>query len=159
MGSAISESRSALHARLLAAAYPVAEGRSVQVTYGPPGAREGQDVVAMLGVRNPDEEPKQLGNLNKEETFWLVVGVKAHWVAPPGETEAEQAEAVDARGFAIADVVRGVVGTTRSNLRLGPSYLAQVVSQETEGVQPAQGGGWVIFIQVIFECRARISGP
>jgi len=125
-------------------------GDPVQVTYGAPSSHEAAEVVAMLGVQTPSaEEQRGLGQRRVEETYVLDVAVKVH---DPG---ADQAEAVDLRGFDLADAVRQVV---RQNITLdGAVRTALVVSQSSEGAQPAQGGGWVIFVKLGVECKARVD--
>lgn len=147
MASTIAAARQALYYLLVAE--PLLAG--VQISYGAPANHEEPEVVALLGVRNITEEPEQLGMIRKEETYLLDVGVKAH-------SRTADAATTDARGFAIAEAVRGVAGTTRTNITLsGTVRTAMVVNEETEGVQPAEGGGWVIFLLLQFECSARIT--
>ncbi len=64
MASSISAARAALFARL-AAADALA---GVQVTYGAPADHEDPEVVALLGVRDPDEEAAAMGAGRKDET-------------------------------------------------------------------------------------------
>lgn len=147
MTSSISAARQNLHA-LLAGEPELAD--PVQVAYGAPSGHEAAEVVAMLGVQTPSaEEARGLGQRRVEESYVLEVAVKVH---DPG---AETAEAVDLRGFALADVVRQVV---RANITLDAAVrTALVVSQGSEGAQPAQGGGWVIFVTLGVECKARVD--
>ncbi len=122
----------------------------VQVTYGPPDAYETQEVVALMGVRNPDEEPVSLGAGRKDETYQLEVAVKAH-------NPAGTAQEVNDRGRAIADVVVDEIEGS-GNYSLGGSVMWALCEPSTTlGPQPAQGGGWVIFLTVLVTCKARID--
>ncbi len=148
MASTISAARAALFALLDANTYP---GARPQVTFGPPDAYEEPEVVAMLGVESPDEEAAALGAQRREEVYVLVVGVKAH---DPAGTAA----VVDARGFALADSVRATVHATTTGRTLSNTVrTAEVIRQTTVGAQPAEGSGWVIFLQLAIECRQRIT--
>lgn len=145
MNSSISAARVGLFAKLVAG---FEDDTAVQVEFGPPGAYEEQEVVALLGVVDPDEEPAAIGQRHKEEVYSLEVGVKAH---DPAGT----AQSVDLRGFTIADGVRGVVA---DNITLsGAVRTALVTSQTTDGAVQAEGGGWVIFIRILIECHQRIA--
>lgn len=152
MGSSISAAQGVVFGRLsVAAALAAAPPRpAVQVTYGPPDAEEAQEVVALLGVRNPEEEPVSLGAGGKDETYQLEVKVKAH---DPAAT----AQEVNERGWAIADVVVDEVEGSGDYTLDGSVMWALCEPTTTPGVQPAQGGGWVIFLTVLITCRARIS--
>lgn len=144
MASSISGARAALF-ELLAAE---SELDGVQRTFGPPAAYEEQQVVSLLGLRDSDEDDAALGAQRHEETYELEIALKAH---DPAGT----AESVDARGFAIADIVRRVV---HSNRTLNATVRdARVISQTTVGVQAAEGGGWVIFLSLFVRCRQRIT--
>lgn len=152
MGSSISTAQGVVFARLtassgLAAASP---RPAVQVTYGPPDAHEDQEVVALFGVRNPEEEPVSLGAGGKDETYQLEVKVKAH---DPAGT----AQEVNDRGWAIADVVVDEIEGSGDYTLDDTVMWALCEPTTTEGVRPAQGGGWVIFLTVLITCRARIS--
>lgn len=149
MASTVSAARAALHALLVAHSYP---GAVPQVTFGPPDAYEEPEVVALLGVESPDEEPAVLGGPRpRDEFFVLIVGVKAH---DPAGT----ATSVDARGWALADEVREVVyaNQTLTSSLTAPGW-ARVESQTSDGAQPAEGGGWVCFVKVRIFCRSRIA--
>lgn len=150
MASTISAARAALHALLVANTYP---GTKPQVTFGPPDAYEDHEVVALLGVEAPDEEPAVIGGPKpREERFVIVVGIKAHDPAGTAGT-------VDARGWVLMDEVREVVyaNQTLSGALSAPGW-ARVASQTSEhGAQPAEGGGWVFFGKVRVACRARLT--
>ncbi len=148
MASTISAARAALFALLDANTYP---GARPQITFGPPDAYEEPEVVAMLGVESPDEEAAALGAQRREEVYVLIVGVKAH---DPAGTAAS----VDARGFALADSVRSTIHATNTSRTLTNNVRsAEVIRQATDGVQPAEGGGWVIFLRLAVQCRQRIT--
>lgn len=149
MASTISAARAALFALLTANTYP---GAAPQVTFGPPDAYEEPEVVALLGVEAPDEEPAVIGGPKpREERFVIVVAVKAH---DPAGT----AQAVDLRGWALADEVREVVyaNQTLSGALSAPGW-ARIESQTSDGAQPAEGGGFVCFVTVRVACRARLT--
>jgi hypothetical protein len=149
MASTISAARAGLHALLDAHTWPAPRP---QVTFGSPDAYEESEVVAMLGVETPDEEPAVIGgNKPREEQFVIVVAVKAH---DPAGTAAT----VDARGWALMDEVREVVyaDQTLAGALTGASW-ARIASQTSVGAQPADGGGWVYFGQTRVACRARIA--
>lgn len=152
MASSISGARTALYDALAAAAWPAP---APQVAFGEP-ASEKRTVVALMGVRDPSEQEAAIGAQSKDETFVLEVGVKVH---DPGAATAQQ---VDARGFALADVVRSVV---RANSGFAPGTLvpAKVISQTTDGAllavgeQPGSTAGWVIFLTVLVQCKTRTT--
>jgi hypothetical protein len=148
MASTISAARAALYALLAANTYP---GAVPQVTFGPPDAYEEPEVIAMLGVESPDEEPAVIGGPRpREEQFVIVVGVKAHDPAGTATT-------VDARCWALADEVREVVYANQSLTNTLTTGWARIASQTSDGAQPAEGGGWVAFCTVKVLCRARVA--
>lgn len=148
MASSISAARGALYSLLAAADYNPPPDEPVQVTFGPPENFQEQEVVALLGLFNPDEQDAALGAQRHEETYDLEVALKKH--DPAGNPDA-----VDARGFAMADIVRGVV---HSNRTLGGAVRdARVISQTTDGVERSEGGGWIIFVRILVRCRQRIT--
>lgn len=151
MGSSISAAPLALYDRLEESA--ALEG--VQKTFGPPAAHEAPEVVALLGIKNPDEEARQLGNVgSRREKYWIKVGIKV------ADQTATDPRTVWIRGFEVADAVRAVSGLENNNLNLGGVggvRTCQPISTETvyeDGVVPLEGGGWVILINVIFEVHA-----
>lgn len=146
MGSSISAAQGVVYARMAASSGLT----GVQVTYGPPDAYEGQEVVALFGVRNPEEEPISLGAGGKDEIYQLEVKIKAH---DPAGT----AKAVNDRGWEIADAVVDEVEGSGDYSLDGTVMWALCEPTTTPGVQPAQGGGWVIFLTVLVTCHARIS--
>lgn len=149
MASTISAARAALYALLAANTYP---GAVPQVTFGLPAAYEEPEVVALLGVEAPEEAPAVIGGPKpREERFTLVVAVKAHDPAGTAGT-------VDARGWVLMDEVREVVyaNQTLSGALTAPGW-ARIESQTSDGAQPAEGGGWVLFGQVRVACRARLT--
>ncbi len=152
MSSSISAARQALFARLDAADTL----GSAQITFGPPAEYEEQEVVALLGVQDPREEPAAIGQLMKEEEYDLEVGVKVH--DPAGD-----AADVDARGFALADAVCALLEPADRNLTLdGTVRTALVASMTTNGAMPAEGpdgtaAGWVIFLRILIRCAQRIG--
>lgn len=149
MASSIASARVALYDLLAAHTYP---GLTPQVAFGAPAAYEEQEVVALLGVRDPDEEFAALGAQRRAESYVLEVGVKAH---DPG---AATAQVVDGRCFALADEVRAVV-TANPNFAGAPPITvlpAEVISQTSDGAQAAEGGGWVAFCVLQVRCQTRI---
>jgi hypothetical protein len=149
MASSIAAARLALHALLAAHTWP---GTQPQVEFGAPAAYEEQEVVALLGVQDPDEEFAALGAQRKAESYDLEVGVKAH---DPG---AVNAQAVDTRAFALAEAVRVVVNANPNFAGAPPITVipAQVISQTSDGAQAADGGGWVAFCVLRIRCQTRI---
>lgn len=148
MASTISAARAALFALLDANTYP---GARPQVNFGAPDAYEEAEVVAMLGVEAPDEEPAVIGGPKpRNEEFTIVVGVKAH---DPAGTAAT----VDARGWVLADEVREIVYANQTLTSTLSTGWARIASQTSEGAQPAEGGGWVCFVQVRVLCRSRVA--
>lgn len=146
MPSSISAARLALFDRL-----SVAGGLAgVQITYGRPTDHEEPEVVALLGVRDPEEEPATLGAGRKDETYQLEVGIKAH------SRDGEAAE-VDLRAYALADAVAEAV-EGKGDYTLGGTVLwAYAAGPTGVGAQAAEGGGWVCFLTVLVTCRARIE--
>lgn len=149
MASSIAAARLALHTLLAAHTWP---GATPQVTFGAPDAYEEQEVVALLGVQDPDEEFAALGAGRKAESYVLEVAVKAH---DPG---AANAQTVDTRCFALAEAVRVVINANPNFAGAVPTTVlpAQVVSQTSVGAQPAEGGGWVCFCRILVRCQTRI---
>lgn len=149
MPSSIASARLALHALLVAHTWP---GAKPQVTFGAPDAYEEQEVVALLGVQDPDEEFAALGAQRKAESYDLEVGVKAH---DPG---AVNAQTVDTRAFALAEAVRVVVNTNPTFAGAPPITVlpAQVISQTSVGAQAAEGGGWICVIRLLVRCQTRV---
>jgi len=149
MASSISNARSSLYTLLAAHSFP---GNPVQVTFGAPSAYEDQEVVALMGVEAGDEDDAVIGGARpRDEEFTIVIGVKVH-----GPTD--DAATVDVRGWLLADEVREVVYANRSlGAALTPSGWARVSSQTSVGAQSAEGGGWVIFLEVRVLCRARVA--
>lgn len=150
MASTIAGARQALYDALAAHVFP---GTAPQVEFGSPLAYEEQEVVALMGVEAPDEDEAVFGGPRpRDEQFTLVVTVKVH------DPAAESGSVVDARGFELADEVRDVVYADQSlSGALGTAGWARVESQTTEGAQPANGGGWFMFIDVRVRCRARVA--
>lgn len=149
MASTISAAHAALYALLAANTYP---GAQPQVTYGPPDAYEEPEVVAMLGVEAPAEDPAVIGGARpRDEVFVIVIGVKAHDPAGTAQT-------VFTRCMALADEVREVVyaNQTLTGSLTAPGW-ARIESQTTDFAQQADGGGWVAFARVRVLCRARIA--
>ncbi len=153
MASSISAARAALFELLAASDLLV----GVQVTYGAPDAHEEPEVVALLGVRDPEEEPATLGAGRKDETYQLEVGIKVH------SRDGEAAE-VDTRAYALADAVAEAVEGS-GNYTLGGTVLWAYVAgplgigaQRVASVPPSsEGAGWVCFLTVLVTCRARIE--
>jgi hypothetical protein len=146
MASSISAARAALYDMLSASSLL----NGVQVTYGAPDAHEDPEVVALLGVRDPDEEPAALGYGRKEETYQLEVGVKSH------KRDGSAAE-VDTRAYELADAIADTVegsGNYTLNSTVDWAYVAGGIGV---GAQSAEGGGWVCFLTVLVTCRARID--
>lgn len=153
MSSTISAARQALFALLTAAAADNTNPLyGVQIAWGDPLAAEEQEVVSMRGLRPPnDEEQVLLGPTQpQDETYAIGVTVKAH--DPAGE-----AATVDARGFALADGVREAVYADRT---FGGvlAFGARVVSQiSADAAQPAEEGGFVIFVDLAVLCHGRTT--
>lgn len=146
MQSSISSARLALFDRL-----SVAGGLAgVQVTYGTPAAHEEPEVVALLGVRDPEEEPAALGAGRKDETYQLEVGIKVH-------SRDGSAAAVDTRAYALADAVAEAVEGTGDCTLGGTVLWAYAAGPLGIGAQAAEGGGWVCFLTVLVTCKARIE--
>lgn len=146
MASTIAAARVALYDLLVAASWPAPKP---QITFGRPDAYEDQQVVALLGIQDPDEDFAALGAQRHAESYLLEVGVKAH---DPGAT----AQVVDTRAFGYADTVRGVVN---ANPTFPPDAVLPtlVTSQTSDGAEPADGGGWVCFIRLLIRCQTRIT--
>lgn len=154
MGSTITAATADLYARLAALTVAAGSLENVQVTFGPPGAHEEQQVIAFLGILDASEQPGALGAQRREETYDIELGVKVH---DPTE-DADNAKVVFDRSRALIDVIESTVHGSTAGLTLGGTVrTAQVSSTRTEGVLPAQGGGWVVFWRVLVTCAARIS--
>ena len=147
MASTIAPARAALFALLEAADYDDAD---VEVVFGRPDAYAARKVVALGAVIDSSEEPEQLGNRKMEEEYTVLVGVKVH-----GPELTDTAQAIEAEGFRICDVVRDVVN---ANLTLSATVRTALnAGAESPGVQPAVGGGWVIFLVRRIDITARIT--
>lgn len=148
MASTISAARSALFTLLEANTWP---GAAPQVTFGPPDAYEEPEVVALLGVVNPEEDIAVFGGPRpRDERFILVVATKAH---DPAGTAA----AVDARGWVLADEVRRIVYANQTLTDTLTSGWARIQSQTSEGALPVEGGGWLCIVRVAVLCQARVA--
>lgn len=121
----------------------------VQVTFGEP-ADEELEVISLLGVRDPNEEWGPLGTQRPtEETYQFEVGIK---VDLPDRTPAE----VDARGWALRDMVREVI---YDDWTLGGTVrVARNGESRTIGVQRGAKGTPVIFILHHVVVEARVVG-
>ena len=150
MSSAISAARSSLYTLLAAHSFP---GNPVQVTFGAPSAYEDQEVVALMGVEAGDEDDAVIGGARpRDEEFTLLVKVKVH------DPAMASAGTVDARGWVLADEVREVVYADRTLAgALAPAGWALVSSQTSDGALSADGGGFVIFVDVRIRCKARVA--
>lgn len=121
---------------------------AVQISFGAPTVLESKEVVALLDVREVDEQPAELGNRTMEETYVLRLGVKCH---KPAGTERE----TWTRGWEMYEAVRAVV---KANRTLNDTVRTALVARKEGGmVQGAEGGGFVIFILVDVDVDARIS--
>lgn len=126
-----------------------------QVSFGEPAGHEENEVVAILGVFDPTEEAAQLGDDERHEEYRLEIVVKVH---DPAGT----AQAVDQRGWELADSVRGVVRADRTLNGALVGLGASVISMQSDGARPAtttegDAYGWVIFIRIFVLCRGRIQ--
>lgn len=146
MASTISGARQALYT-LLAGAQALA---GVQVTFGIPAttAGEEQEVVALLGIEAGEEDWAALGNKRRDEMYQIVVAVKAY---DPSGTAAT----VDARCWQIVDAVRDTV-LTQTTMGVDGIQWVHPVGTRSDGVAPAQGGGWVAFATVPVGIKARL---
>ncbi len=157
MATSIATARANLHSLLVTAA-PTSStqpDRKVQVAFGPPDSYEDQEVIALLGVETPDEDARALGRNQRHEEYVLIVGVKAY--DPTGT-----AASVDARVYALADVVRSTVnGNDTLKVNNVPAvYDAAPVSLRSrfpDGVIPHVDGGWISILEVVIRVQQRIS--
>lgn len=151
MTTSIGAARVALYDLLAAVSWPANTDPtdSVQVSFGLPGDEEHREVVALMGVEDSDEEPGALGQRRQEESYRLVVGIKVH---DPG---APDAQTVDARGWLLYETVRQVV---LGNLALGGAVRTALPSgRRGPGTQPAEGGGFVFFVELFVDCAQRVT--
>lgn len=156
MASSIGAARLALYDMLVDATWPTT---TPQITFGAPAAYEEAEVVALTGVESESEEPAVIGGSRpRDETFVLVVTCKVH------DPAADTGQTVDARGFALMDVVRATVYADPAlDGALSAPGWASISSQRSDGAVPAQGervgttAGWVLFGEVRIACRARIA--
>lgn len=135
-----------------AALFDLASGAAgfagVQVTDGPPGDHEAQEVVALLDLVDGDEEPRVLGNLMMEETYGIEVGIKAHH---PSSTSASE---VRARVTEMRDVLYAALA---QDVSLGSAVRTALPSSFSLVIREAEGGGWVGYARVVIDCVARVS--
>lgn len=158
--STIAAARGALY-ELLAEDPPAATSqvptqlpKPIQVSYGDPSHIE-LEVVALLGVRSPDEDDDALGARRRVEKYDLEVGIKVE--NPAAGDDAAARAVVDARGFFIAEWVRSVV---HRHWTLNDTVRTAFVRQQiTDGVVPKDKAGCVIFILMVIHCTADIFDP
>lgn len=146
MPSSISAARVALY-NLLAAAPALA---GVQVTFGEPAAYEEQEVVAVMGFGPVGDEPAAIGQRRQQEGYRVEVKMKKH------DPAASTGQVVEQRAMALYDAVWNVV---HDNATLGGSvtFAFPGGADSSPGAQPAQGGGWVMFVSLFVDCTARIA--
>ena len=121
----------------------------VQVAYGVPALYEQDEVVAILGFRG-SEEDAAIGGQRREENFWITIRIKV-W-----QTSDDSKRVAD-RTLALYDEVRAAIHADRT--LKGAVRLAGVGTPvNQEGVEPATGGGRVMFLDCEVDCRARITG-
>jgi hypothetical protein len=149
VSSTISASWNQLYTLFVAAQSSTLSG--VQVTAGPPTETEEQEVVALLGWGDPEENAAQIGgNASREERYRIEVAIKA-------EDPAGTSLTVMARLLAIADAVRDIV---RAHPRLVGEVMCQVVRRRSDGPLPARtpqgtaAPGWSCFDLMEIECWA-----
>lgn len=127
---------------------------STQVTVGVPTVLEGQDTVSVLGVTDSTEEEAGLGGNRKREEFTVEVKIMSF---DPAATSADDAFDLEARAGDLAQVVRDVVHGDRTLGGALTGNVASVVGTPTDGAQPAQDGGYVVFASVLVRCRSTVS--
>jgi hypothetical protein len=150
MSSTISAARQALYSMLAAAAADNTSGLyGVQVAWGDPLAYEEQQIVCMRGVANSTETPADIGDYAHGERYQIELTVM--YLDPAGD-----AQTVDTGANAIADAVGKVVSTKATppavGMLAGTVQWAFVASRPSPGAQPAQGGGWVCFVDLSVAC-------
>lgn len=152
--STITAATADLFARLEAAAEPAGSLEGVQVTFGPPAAHEEQEVIALMGIRDAGEEYAALGAQRREETYDIELGVKVH----DPTSDADNAAAAFARSRELVDAIEAIVHGSSEGRTLGGSVrTAHARTSRTDGIQPAEGGGWVVFWRVYVTCAARLT--
>jgi hypothetical protein len=165
MSSSIGPARAALYALLVAAAGTTGNplnngaGSAVQVVFGPPDQYEENEVVGILGIRQPVEAAIVLGpqpNV-RDEQYAIEVAIKTY---DPAGT----ALSVEARWQEMYDAVRDVI---LANPRLSDTVQwALPTGQESDGPrrplkdspQPGEGAfepGWVMRLDMHVNCKAR----
>lgn len=131
----------------------------VQVTYGPPEVYELRKVVSITGQQpvGQREDWAALGNADKAEEYSIDVVVKVH--DPVSGNTPEGAQATYTEAFRLVEAIRGVVHESKG-LGLNTADAARnaraQVSGATGGAEPAQGGGFVTYVEVVVTVYARI---
>lgn len=155
MGSTITAATADLFDRLAALAVdagPLSGTPTVQVTFGPPNAVEEQQVVSLMGVIDNSEDHAALGAQRRDERYDIELGVKVH---NPVE---DSAEAVFARSRVLVDAIAAAVHGSTAGRTLGGAVInAQMTNSRTDGILPAEGGGWVVFWRVLISCHGRFT--
>lgn len=144
MPSSIGPARAYLHDALRVGVAPIS------MIFGLPSTivEEEQEVVAMLGIEGPSEDPAAFGNRRRQEVYDILVGVKVH--QPDGTRQT-----VDARGFEIIDMVRNVALDSAHNTLGGHVLWCGPAAVRTDGVTPVEQG-YVMFADVPIRCHARV---
>lgn len=150
MSSSIKAARANLYTLLAAQTAAAAPLENVQVTFGQPNAYEEQRVVAILGFGPVGDEPAAIGQRRQDETYRITVAIKVH---DPAATTGQEVED-DAMG--LYDAVWNVVHDNPT-LSGAVTFCFPGGGDASEGAQPAEGGGWVVFVNIGVDCTARIA--
>lgn len=131
----------------------------VQIVYGFPEVYELDKVVGLIGQQpvGQREDWAALGNQSKREEYSIDVAVKVH--DPVSGNTPEGAQSTYTEAFRIVEAIRSAVHATKG-LGLNEADASRnaraAVTGAPGGFEPAQGGGWVVFVNVVVTVQADI---
>lgn len=148
MASSIAAATVALFDALVASAALA----GVQIIFGPPATAEEQEVIAIMGISDADEEFAALGAGRMEETYSIELKVKVY---DPADTEDSAATgSTFLRAEEIREAIRTAVAT--NNRTLGGTVRIAQMGAKSYTWGNVEGGGRVLFIDCPVNCRHRI---
>jgi hypothetical protein len=121
------------------------------VSFGKP-SEGGTDVVALLGLREPEERAAVVNGDLRRESYVIEVGILVQ------DVDAKTPLEVEARALELAEEVRQVVmGDKTLRATVDTAFPVGVTSPTLELTGPAIGGGWVSLPMVLIGCTAWIT--
>lgn len=123
----------------------------VQKIFGPPDSAEEQEVIAIMGISDADEEFAALGADRSEESYAIDLKIKVH---DPADSAEVGGQAAFLRAEAIRESIRGVVAADRT---LGGVVRIAQMGAKSYTWANVEGGGRVLFVDCPVLCRQRIT--